>query len=196
MTKTVYLAFLDCIGDRLLRVKGDHIWVVADPGDIGDFESRYAGSWRVTGQSAGDLARRLSHFFDAALESYNKVVVVGSDHPDIPEQHLTAAIESLDHHEVVLNPTSDGGYCLVGMKRPHPKMFENIDWSTESVLKQTVGNLERRGISYELLPGWFDVDYPRDLVALHQRIKNSEDAALCTLSTVVTEALENSNYES
>jgi glycosyltransferase A (GT-A) superfamily protein (DUF2064 family) len=71
-----------------------------------------------------------------------------------------------DCHRVVLGPSRDGGYYLIGMNKPAPAIFSAMAWSDDQVLARTTDRLDRLGIEFTLLPEWFDVDRPEDVQAL------------------------------
>lgn len=94
---------------------------------------------------------------------YRKVLALNSDGPSVPPEYLVQAARYLDEADIVLGPGHDGGYYLVGMTSPHPELFEDIDWSTERVLPQTLERARRLGLRPALTPQWYDVDTPADL---------------------------------
>lgn len=90
------------------------------------------------------------------------LILVGTDCPVLTAEHLQAAADALVHHDVVLIPAEDGGYVLIGFRRPVHAAFEQIDWSTPRVLAQTRERLKRQGIQAMELPALWDVDEPAD----------------------------------
>ncbi len=90
------------------------------------------------------------------------LILVGTDCPVLTAEHLQAAADALIHHDVVLIPAEDGGYVLIGFRRPLLAAFEQIDWSTPRVLAQTRERLQRVGIQALELPALWDVDEPAD----------------------------------
>jgi rSAM/selenodomain-associated transferase 1 len=93
------------------------------------------------------------------------VCLLNSDSPTLPAAYLVAAATALaaPGDRVVLGPSTDGGYYLIGLKRPHRRLFEDIDWSTERVAAQTLARAREVDLEVHLLPSWYDVD---DLEAL------------------------------
>jgi uncharacterized protein len=96
---------------------------------------------------------------------HDAVCLVNSDSPTLPVGYLTAAATALaaPGDRIVLGPSTDGGYYLVGLKRPHGRLFEDIDWSTERVFDQTLARAHELDLAVHQLPSWYDVD---DLAAL------------------------------
>src|SRR5438477_3454403 len=99
----------------------------------------------------------LEDLFKCGFES---VCLIDSDSPTVPAENFAEAVELLSTSEdrVVLGPSDDGGYYLIGMKKPHRHLFEKIDWSTERVLNQTVQRAAEIDLEVKLLPTGFDVD--------------------------------------
>jgi hypothetical protein len=119
------------------------------------------------GQGDGDLGDRLAAVTSACFEAgAGRVVVIGSDSPTLGPDQLEAGFEALDRADISLGPSFDGGYYLVGMRRPAPEIFEGIDWSTRDVLEQTLARCHDRSLLCELLEFWYDVDTFEDLERL------------------------------
>lgn len=97
---------------------------------------------------------------------YRKALVLNSDGPSLPPGYILQAIEQLDEHDLVLGPSDDGGYYLVGMKQLHLGIFAGITWSTEKVLSQTMQRAEEAGLRVALSMPWYDIDTPLDLKRL------------------------------
>lgn len=125
-------------------------------------------------QEGDDLGRRMSNAFERAFSSgAKKVVLIGSDVPDMPIEHILEGFEALDHCDVVLGPCHDGGYYLIGLSRQVPEaIFEHVDWGTKDVYSQTVSKIKHLGLAFHELAVWFDVDTFEDLMQLRQRQKD------------------------
>jgi uncharacterized protein len=95
------------------------------------------------------------------------VCLIDSDSPTVPAENFAESVELLSATEerVVLGPSDDGGYYLIGVKKPNRHLFEQIDWSTERVLKQTIQRATEIGLEVKLLPSGYDVD---DVVSLRR----------------------------
>jgi rSAM/selenodomain-associated transferase 1 len=129
-----------------------------------------ARGWRperaveVEVQVAGDLGRRLADAFDRRFaEGYQRVVVAGSDCPELAPHHLEGALDGLTRHPVVLGPACDGGYWLVGVRAPALDLFTDIPWSTPEVLDATRARLRALGVSWLELERLHDLDTEADL---------------------------------
>ena len=91
---------------------------------------------------------------------FESVCLIDSDSPTVSAENFAEAVELLSRREdrVVLGPSDDGGYYLIGVKKPHRRLFEQIDWSTERVLNQTIQRATEIGLEVKLLPTGYDVD--------------------------------------
>ena len=113
-------------------------------------------------QAGQDLGERMHLAFVDTLQTSNKAVIIGSDCPLLTPQILQLALDQLEHYPFVLGPALDGGYYLLGMQKPTPGLFENIEWSTENVAKITLERMAEIGASCYLLPALPDIDVEED----------------------------------
>lgn len=135
---------------------------------------RWAGPvFQSRSQVGGDLGRRLVHAFDSLFEEgARKAIILASDVPDITKEVLVRAVNALDDADVVIGPCFDGGYYLIGMKKTHTGLFDNISWSTPLVYKQTMEAIETSGLRVYELPRLMDIDTEADL---ERWLKGSSD---------------------
>lgn len=113
-------------------------------------------------QSGLDLGSRMENAFKQGFQnSYEQIIIIGSDLPEISEQILTDAFSALNKHDFVIGPASDGGYYLLGMKSLHPEIFKNKVWSTDSVFKNTLENIKTESV--KILETRNDIDTYKDL---------------------------------
>ena len=114
-------------------------------------------------QFPGDLGERMEAAFGAAFAAgAERVVIIGSDCPDLTAQGLDAAFSALADADFVIGPVADGGYYLLGMRHFQPAVFRDIAWSTESVFAATQQKIEQNGHSLAILPTLSDVDTEAD----------------------------------
>jgi rSAM/selenodomain-associated transferase 1 len=118
-------------------------------------------------QGDGDLGAKMARAI-AAHVTRGPVVIIGSDAPTLPRAHLHQALDALMEHDVVIGPSHDGGYYLVGARLPVPELFTDVRWSTPAVLATTLERLRDR--SHALLPSWYDVDAVEDLERLRAEL--------------------------
>ncbi len=91
---------------------------------------------------------------------FKSVCLIDSDSPTVPAENFAQALKHLQRpgDRIVLGPCDDGGYYLIGLKKPHTELFERIDWSTARVLAQTMQNAAKIGLEVKLLPVEYDID--------------------------------------
>ena len=143
--------------------------------DLGGIDSAYLP------QSDGDLGARMAQvFIDLQRLGHRNIVLIGSDVPALPWAILDEAFSQLAKAErrVVLGPSQDGGYYLVGMNQPTPEVFQEMTWSHDRVLAETTARLGGLGMSYSLLPTWFDLDVAEDFQRLRALPKSQSPSAL------------------
>ncbi|MGM0768864.1 MAG: TIGR04282 family arsenosugar biosynthesis glycosyltransferase [Pseudomonadota bacterium] len=113
-------------------------------------------------QQGENLGQRMEAALANALTGHDKALVVGSDCPSVDPDYVRQAVAALDTSDVVLGPSNDGGYVLIGVRRVVPGMLDNVNWGTESVLSQTRHRLAGHGLTVSLLAPRWDVDEPED----------------------------------
>jgi uncharacterized protein len=135
-------------------------------------EETYAGilpaEFELILQRGEVLSERMAMAFaDLFSLGFDSVCLIGSDSPTLPQQVFSQAVQILaePQDKVVLGPTADGGYYLIGLKNLHRPLLENIEWSTERVLEQTIEKAREINLKIQLLPAWYDVD---DAQSLHR----------------------------
>ncbi len=117
-------------------------------------------------QGPGNLGKRMNiAFSDAFRDACRHVILLGTDIPGIKTEHLEDTIEALREKDIVLGPSTDGGYWLIGLKRP-ADVFRDISWGTETVLEKTVALSKKLGLDVHLLDPLTDIDSPDDLKLL------------------------------
>jgi uncharacterized protein len=158
--------------DTLLRTAslGRRVLVFSPADARGEFAGIAPTGVELVPQAAGDLGARLETFIAAALRTSSKVVVIGTDSPTLPLEHVERAFVELDRADVVLGPATDGGYYLVGCRRLLP-IFDRIAWSSNGVLAETIDRLSNPDWRLQLLPPWYDVDTPEDWSMLQGHVK-------------------------
>ncbi|NJD67640.1 MAG: glycosyltransferase [candidate division NC10 bacterium] len=120
------------------------------------------------GSTLGDRLHRLSAIL---LErGHPAVILIDSDSPTLPTSFLSDAVARLQDGstDLVLGPTDDGGYYLIGLKRPYRTLFDDIPWSSPTVLAETLQRAAAHRLQATVLPSWFDVDRPNDLTRLRR----------------------------
>ena len=130
-------------------------------------------SFRLVAQHGETLGDRLINAATELLdEDLCSVCLINSDSPTLPVKFLNDAVSLLvkEGDRVVLGPSQDGGYYLIGLKRPHRNLFERIAWSTADVLAHTIERAANIHLPVELLPTWYDVDDAATLRLLYEEL--------------------------
>ena len=114
-------------------------------------------------QSDGDLGAKMKDSFERSFaDGAQHVLIVGSDIPTLPETILNSALDHVHDAEMVIGPTLDGGYYLVGINVdawPRAQgIFDDVEWSTDAVFRATAARAEQARVDARILPGWYDVD--------------------------------------
>ena len=176
------------LADLLSReaVAGERRVVAYAPGDdaaADEFRRLAPSGTELWPQPEGTLGDRLTNFFRTFLQAPEDVAIaIGTDSPTLPDAVIKAAFEESPRADAILGPATDGGYYLIGFRgtdrvvealvlgesgaEAHRPLLADIEWGGPRVLTQTVARLQQFGLSIHLLPPWYDVDTPDDLVSL------------------------------
>lgn len=187
----IYRAFVETLLRRLTEV-GDRQVLAFSPSDRETAFQRGAENWELQPQLAvGDLGARMQHFFESAIrDGYRHVVLIGSDSPDLPLALLAQAFDQLHDYPVVLGPSLDGGYYLVGAADRVPPIFDDMPWSSPRLWERTTARLAEHQCRFAELPAWYDVDTVADLGVLQQKLSASTtDPWLDHLRSLVDQCL-------
>ncbi len=112
-----------------------------------------------------DLGKRMAEAFKTLFEKgVKKAVIVGTDVPDMNKTIMEQAFDLLDKYDLVISPSPDGGYNLLGMKKLNLSLFENIEWSSSTVLKKTVDAAKKQNLTIKLLDQLIDIDTEKELL--------------------------------
>lgn len=117
----------------------------------------------LSSQGPGDLGARMSRVARRIIRGGEKVMLIGTDCPDLDRHRLVAAALALDKHDAVILPAEDGGYVLLGLARYDPSLFKGIAWSTGTVAADTIARIEALGWSLHVGETLRDIDVPTDL---------------------------------
>jgi rSAM/selenodomain-associated transferase 1 len=165
---TLYEAMLrDTVGLAARQRSTAELWYADEPGAL-EYFTREFPHITLHAQIGDQLGERLSNAFDASFrDGAQRVVIIGSDSPTLPENVLGAPFDDLQESDVAIGPTADGGFYLIGLRAgvwPRARaLFDGVVWSSSDALKQTIANAEARGLDLRAMPGWYDVDTLTDL---------------------------------
>jgi rSAM/selenodomain-associated transferase 1 len=144
------------------------VGIYAPAGGERDFGSLLPDDFLLLAQRGEDLGERLRNAAEALfLAGFSSVCFVGADSPTLPRSYLAQMVGYVSNIEkgVALGPSADGGYYAIGLRTFMPRLFEEIDWSTNRVFEQTMARIDELAIPRLILPEWYDVD---DWVALRR----------------------------
>jgi rSAM/selenodomain-associated transferase 1 len=155
-----------------------------------EFTAILPAGWQSQPQAEGDLGLRMKSFFEQRFAAgCQRVVLLGSDSPNVPLAYVSQAFDLLKEHDVVLGPTEDGGYWLVGAAGNVPDIFEAIPWSTPQVWPATLAAIGAASLSHAVVPTWYDVDLQNDLNRLINDLQQNpgREPALDRLRDLLTQ---------
>ena len=152
------------------RIFGYDLVVYYTGGDKKKMRQWLGADLKLKQQCQGDLgARMLSAFQDAHESGGERALIIGSDSPDITGDYLRQAFHDLNKNDLVFGPSFDGGYWLIGMRRP-VDIFSNVEWGRKTVLDHSLALAQKRRLSYQLLDRISDIDRPEDLDQLPEQL--------------------------
>lgn len=148
----------------------------APDADMRPLRALVGGRLPLIPQEGETLGERMSAAIRWGLsQGYTGVIVVGSDLPTLPAHVFRQAADQLDKSDVVLGPTLDGGYYLLGVKDDYPQLFQDISWGKGNVFAQTIGKIRQLGLRPAQLIPWNDVDTFADLTLLKEQLDTETD---------------------
>ena len=143
-------------------------------------------------QIQGDLGRRMHQVFCSVFDSgYRSAVVVGTDLPTVHAELFRQALKGLADHDVVLGPSVDGGYYLIGLNNPAVELFSDIPWSTDQVLTFTQEKAQGLNLSVQLLTEQRDLDTQTDLQFFIKETQGSGKKLISSRTAQVLKTLSN-----
>ncbi len=156
-----------CVELTLARLRGfqKEAMLCVEPADALKRTRAWVGpEWLLSPQQGRTLGDRLAHATAAALaEGNGPVVAIGTDSPWLEPSDLEEAFGALRQHDVVIGPSTDGGYYLVGLSRAMPALFDDIPWSTPEVYTETVAKARVLGVRVHTLREGYDIDQLADV---------------------------------
>lgn len=185
----LYKAFLVDLAQRFARPEFNLHWAYT-PAER-NFEALMAeavpeqrAAMSLFPQNGDDFGARLLHAFQHVhAGSFERIILIGSDSPQVSTQAIKDAYQALDAADIVLGPADDGGYYLIGMHKPHD-VFSGITMSTPLVLQQTIEKAQRQGLHVRLIEQLFDIDEVADLRRLQAVLENEPELAPVTAAQI------------
>jgi rSAM/selenodomain-associated transferase 1 len=142
------------------------------PYDESAYFHQLASDFALIPQIGASLGERLDHALTHCLQDgFERAVILDSDSPTLPPAYVAQAFDALNTADVTLGPCEDGGYYLIGLKRPQSRLLREVRMSTPNVLRDTLTLAEQDGLRVALLPTWYDVDTVQELNRLRDELR-------------------------
>jgi rSAM/selenodomain-associated transferase 1 len=148
-----------------------HVAVVCPSEDVDEIAARLPAGVHVLGQNGNGLAAAIVSAFEHFVPGFRRVIAVDSDSPHLPLAILESAFGLLETNDVVVGPTEDGGYYLVGASATHRRLFDPASLGTGNAGDTLLGNARSLGLSVAFTKAWYDVDVPEDLRRLAAELR-------------------------
>lgn len=159
----IYNKLVDYTRTVLLGIEGVKKYVYYS--DFIDSEDEWSnGIFEKKLQVHGGLGSKITYALKNTFNTCDQVIIIGSDCPQLTSDHIKEAFEQLDAVDLVIGPSHDGGYYLLGINKLHPELFEGINWSTEHVFNETIKKAQSLNLSTSTLETLSDVDFEEDWV--------------------------------
>lgn len=174
----LHKAFLKDINNKFLNLKKKHsrldLYLSFTPGDSASlFAEIIDQEFTRIPQRGNDLGEKM---YNSAADAYQKsglpVIITGSDLPLLDIEIFTEALAGLKERDLVIGPSKDGGYYLIGMRKPQKMLFNFADWGSSSVLEKTIKEASRHNLKTHFLPEASDVDNFKELLQLRAELIN------------------------
>lgn len=162
---TLYTLFAEKIFEELTGLSDSDCYLFyADAGNEDKIKQWTDDRFIYRVQSNTDLGTRMYKAFTEVLSrDYENAVIIGTDVPDLTAAVIKEAFDALDGNDIVVGPADDGGYYLLGMKKPYKELFTGIEWSTSEVLSKTLAKAKGIGLTTNKLKMLYDIDTEAEL---------------------------------
>jgi rSAM/selenodomain-associated transferase 1 len=177
----LYKNFVEDLLDMLNTIDCAKIVCYYPSSEIDSFKNWLDDNYKYLPQKGENLGERLKNCFVEGFNlGYEKLIVIGSDSPDLTAEIINDSFKKLDEFDSVIGPCEDGGYYLLGFKKNSflPNIFNKIPWSTSEVFKKSIEIFNKSNYNFFVLPKWLDVDTIDDLESLY--IKNKGNKFQCS----------------
>lgn len=157
----IYKALLKHTKDIALQLNADRMLYYSE--DVPEEEDMWPDDdFQKYIQYGEVLGERMYYAFEDALAVHDKAIIIGSDCASLTPEIVAEAFDALDRFNFVIGPATDGGYYLLGMKKLQIEMFQQMPWSTDQVLPETLARINALGKTVYKLPELSDIDYEED----------------------------------
>jgi rSAM/selenodomain-associated transferase 1 len=172
----LYRRFLLDKIEQVTTLRAASLAIAYTPAEARAFFEEVAPGFVLVQQRGADLGDRLANSLGELLNrGHHGAMAIDSDTPTLPVGFLQQAVDLVTTPgiDVVLGPTQDGGYYLIGLRAMHRELFEAMAWSTNAVLPETIRRADAKGLRVACLPPWYDIDTPEDLGRLRAEVAAS-----------------------
>lgn len=152
-------------------LRNTEVTVMCPESDQTELAQTLGNSVQVVAQNGPGLAAGLTSVFRHFTANQQNVIAFNSDSPHLPLSVLESAFEILDSHDIVVGPTHDGGYYLVGAKASHPSLFEGDGMGTETALERLLARTKALELSTGFTESFYDIDIANDLIHLARELQ-------------------------
>lgn len=170
----LHTCFLQDIFEKAKQVEAD-LFVFYTPVDqeekLKNILSEGAAYFPQHGIDLGEKMRNAIQF--TLRQGYEKSVLIGSDCPQIEVKSLEDSFETLNDHDIVIHPTTDGGYYLIGMKKDYKSIWKMKRYGTNTVIRDTLLHMEKEKLKISVGKIYYDIDEPKDLKCLYEDLKTN-----------------------
>jgi uncharacterized protein len=168
----LYRRFLLDKIEQVMTLKAASLAIAYTPAEARAFFEEVAPGFVLVQQRGADLGDRLAGSLGELLRGHRGAIAIDSDTPTLPVAFLQQAVDLIATPgvDVVLGPTEDGGYYLIGLRAIHRELFESMAWSTNAVLPETIRRADAKGLRVTCLSPWYDIDTPEDLGRLRAEV--------------------------
>ena len=173
----IYRSFVEDTLEKVAGFPETRVWLGCYPDADDPWFRELSIKYKIQlfNQEGENLGERMERAFrKLEKEPIQFKVIIGTDTPHLPANYISEAFCYLKSYPVVIGPSRDGGYYLLGIAGSLPPIFDDIRWSTDTVFKSTTRKLEEKKISYYVLPEWFDIDNFKDLLHLKGHLLDLE----------------------
>ena len=178
----LHKAFLKDITNKFSTIKKkysklDLYLSITPPGSENLFKELMNDDFNIIVQRGKDLGKKMyNSLLDAYQQSKSPVIITGSDLPSLPISIITESFAGLKARDLVIGPSLDGGYYLLGMKKPYSFLFDQQNWGNESVLEKTLKAASKHELKSHFLPEWYDVDTFNELLIFREYLMTADKA--------------------
>lgn len=168
----LYECFLQDTLDLARAVPNVTRFIAYAPLGADEYFTRLAPDYALVPQIGNDLGERLDNALTQCLrDGFARAVIMDSDSPTLPARYIANAFDALNEADIVLGPCDDGGYYLIGLTRPHPRLLRDVKMSTPNVLLDTLAIAREDNLKVALTERWYDVDTTTELEHLREELR-------------------------